>query len=47
LNGKLVLRFAIGNIRTEEKHVAKAWELLKEEARRSQRTKEPNHERAK
>jgi aromatic-L-amino-acid decarboxylase len=47
LNGKLVLRFAIGNIRTEEKHVAKAWELLKEAARRSQRTKEPNHERAK
>ncbi len=31
LNGRLVLRFAIGNIRTEEKHVAKAWAKLKGE----------------
>lgn len=34
LNGRLVLRFAIGNIRTEEKHVAKAWERLKGEGDR-------------
>jgi aromatic-L-amino-acid decarboxylase len=32
LNGRLVLRFAIGNIRTTEKDVAKGWELLKGEA---------------
>lgn len=29
LRGKLVLRLAVGNIRTEEKHVARAWELLR------------------
>jgi aromatic-L-amino-acid decarboxylase len=46
LNGRLVLRFAIGNIRTEEKHVANAWELLKAEARKSRRAKEPKGERA-
>ncbi len=34
LNGKLVLRLAIGNIRTTERHVARAWELLKEHAAR-------------
>ena len=34
LNGRLVLRFAIGNIRTEEKHVAKVWERLKGEGDR-------------
>jgi aromatic-L-amino-acid decarboxylase len=32
LNGKYVLRLAIGNIRTEERHVARAWELLREAA---------------
>ena len=31
LNGRLALRFAIGNIRTTEKHVARGWELLKAE----------------
>jgi aromatic-L-amino-acid decarboxylase len=33
LNGRYVLRLAIGNIRTEERHVARAWELLREAAR--------------
>jgi aromatic-L-amino-acid decarboxylase len=47
LNGRLVLRFAIGNIRTEEKHVAKAWELLKAEARKTLRAREPRGESAK
>ena len=28
-NGQLVLRFAIGNIRTDERHVRRAWELLR------------------
>jgi aromatic-L-amino-acid decarboxylase len=30
LNGKLTLRLAIGHIRTEEKHVRRAWDLLKQ-----------------
>jgi aromatic-L-amino-acid decarboxylase len=47
LNGRLVLRFAIGNIRTEEKHVAKAWELLKAEARKALRARQPRGEKAK
>jgi aromatic-L-amino-acid decarboxylase len=29
LNGRYALRLAIGNIRTEEKHVALAWDRLK------------------
>jgi aromatic-L-amino-acid decarboxylase len=33
LNGRYVLRLAIGNIRTEERHVARAWELLQEGGR--------------
>jgi aromatic-L-amino-acid decarboxylase len=33
LNGSLVMRLAIGNIRTEEKHVAQVWELLREARR--------------
>ena len=33
LDGRYVLRLAIGNIRTEEAHVARAWELLSEAAR--------------
>jgi aromatic-L-amino-acid decarboxylase len=33
LHGRFVLRLAIGNIRTEEKHVRRAWELLKAAAR--------------
>ena len=33
LSGRFVLRLAIGNIRTEERHVAEAWRLLREAAR--------------
>ena len=33
LYGRYVLRLAIGNIRTEERHVARAWDLLREAAR--------------
>jgi aromatic-L-amino-acid decarboxylase len=29
LDGRYVLRLAVGNIRTEEKHVRRAWELLR------------------
>jgi len=36
LNGKLTLRLAIGNIRTTEQHVRRAWELLREHAARLQ-----------
>lgn len=32
LNDRIVLRLAIGNIRTEREHVARAWELLREAA---------------
>ncbi|MHB1071379.1 MAG: pyridoxal phosphate-dependent decarboxylase family protein [Gemmatimonadaceae bacterium] len=32
LDGRFVLRLAIGNIRTERRHVARAWELLREAA---------------
>ena len=32
LDGRYVLRLAVGNIRTEEKHVRRAWELLRESA---------------
>jgi aromatic-L-amino-acid decarboxylase len=35
LNGRYVLRLAIGNIRTEERHVARAWALLKAAAEAS------------
>jgi aromatic-L-amino-acid decarboxylase len=28
LNGRLALRLAIGHLKTEERHVARAWELL-------------------
>jgi aromatic-L-amino-acid decarboxylase len=34
LNGKFTLRLAIGNLRTTEEHVRRAWELLQEHARR-------------
>ncbi|MDP2958056.1 MAG: pyridoxal-dependent decarboxylase [Longimicrobiales bacterium] len=33
LYGRLVLRLAIGNVKTTEAHVARAWELLREAAR--------------
>lgn len=34
LNGRYTLRLAIGNLRTTEAHVARAWELLQREAAR-------------
>jgi aromatic-L-amino-acid decarboxylase len=34
LNGRFTLRLAIGNIRTEERHVALAWQRLREAAER-------------
>jgi aromatic-L-amino-acid decarboxylase len=33
LAGRFTIRIAIGNLRTEERHVARAWELLREAAR--------------
>jgi aromatic-L-amino-acid decarboxylase len=35
LDGRYVLRLAIGNIRTERRHVARAWELLRDAAERA------------
>ncbi|MDH5244196.1 MAG: amino acid decarboxylase, partial [Chloroflexota bacterium] len=32
LAGRFAIRIAIGNLRTEERHVARAWELLQEAA---------------
>ncbi len=32
LNGQIVLRLAVGNIRTEERHLRRAWQLLTEAA---------------
>jgi aromatic-L-amino-acid decarboxylase len=32
LRGRTVLRLAIGNIRTQERHVRRAWDLLREAA---------------
>jgi aromatic-L-amino-acid decarboxylase len=37
LGDRYVLRLAIGNIRTEERHLARAWELLREAARADSR----------
>ena len=34
LEGRYVLRLAVGNLRTEERHVARAWALLREHASR-------------
>ncbi|HYC07930.1 MAG TPA: pyridoxal-dependent decarboxylase [Candidatus Binatia bacterium] len=34
LDGQFAIRLAIGNVRTEERHVVRAWELLREAARR-------------
>ena len=33
LDGRFVIRVAIGNLRTERRHVARAWDLLREAAR--------------
>jgi hypothetical protein len=32
LNGRYTIRLAIGNIATAEKHVARVWELVKQES---------------
>ena len=34
LDGRFAIRLAVGNIRTEDRHVARAWELLRREADR-------------
>lgn len=34
LDGRFAIRLAVGNVRTEERHVARAWELLRREADR-------------
>ena len=34
LNGRFVIRVALGNLRTEDRHVRRAWELLRGEAAR-------------
>jgi aromatic-L-amino-acid/L-tryptophan decarboxylase len=41
LRGRTVLRLAIGNIRTEERHVARAWELLQDAARHQRSAQRP------
>jgi glutamate/tyrosine decarboxylase-like PLP-dependent enzyme len=35
LRGRVVLRLAIGNVRTERRHVEEAWRLLREAAARA------------
>jgi aromatic-L-amino-acid decarboxylase len=37
LGGRTTLRLAIGNIRTEERHVRRAWDLLRQAARAQNR----------
>jgi aromatic-L-amino-acid decarboxylase len=32
LRGQYVLRLAVGNLRTTERHIARAWELLRQHA---------------
>ncbi len=32
LNGRFVIRLAVGNLRTEPRHVERAWALLREAA---------------
>ena len=34
LAGRFTIRLAIGNLRTEERHIARAWALLRREAAR-------------
>ena len=34
LDGRFVLRLAVGNLRTEEKHVRRAWEIARVQLRR-------------
>jgi aromatic-L-amino-acid/L-tryptophan decarboxylase len=33
LNGRFTIRLAVGNLRTERRHVERAWELLRAAAR--------------
>ncbi len=33
LQGRTILRLAVGNIRTEERHVRRAWDLIRGAAR--------------
>jgi aromatic-L-amino-acid decarboxylase len=33
LDGRFTIRVAIGNLRTERRHVGRAWQLLREAAR--------------
>lgn len=46
LRGMFVLRMAIGNLRTTEEHIARAWALLKEHAARLDAERRPAHWRA-
>ena len=41
LNGRFTLRLAVGNLRTEERHVARAWELAKELTEATRKTTAP------
>jgi aromatic-L-amino-acid decarboxylase len=34
LRGRMTLRLAVGNLRSEERHVRRAWELIQQEAAR-------------
>ena len=34
LDGRFVIRVALGNLRTEDRHVRRVWELLQREAAR-------------
>ena len=34
LHGRFAIRFALGHLRTEDRHVQRAWELLRREAAR-------------
>jgi aromatic-L-amino-acid decarboxylase len=34
LDGRFVIRFALGHLRTEDRHVRRGWELLRREAAR-------------
>ena len=43
LDGRYVLRLAIGNLQTTERHVARAWELLNSHAALSSRSNHSGH----
>lgn len=46
LGGRVILRLAIGNVRTDERHVAEAWQLLRDAASAAPRHVDPaSHER--